>query len=908
MADHDHMYDDEELVSSNPNQRNWRGILIALLVIIAVLALIVTSVALLTPPDDSTRIKGDPLTFGQLVKDYLLPKFFNGTWVSNQHICYGDYYGGISLMDVSDPNSTARILMPKEIVGSLNPAKFFLSPDHKYLLLAKNVKELFRYSYWAQYTIYDVNTHDTIPLTPYPEKDPHPYLMMAKWTPRGHGIVMIQDYDIYYKTGPLSNMAYRVTNTAVPGILSNGLPDWLYEEEILHSAEAVWLSKDGHMMLYASFNDSLVKEVHSVKYLDNQYPTMRHLRYPKPGTPNPTVNLYVADLADPKNINTKLVRPPTFILNHEDYYFTTASWISLTEVCITWTTRRQNISIVSVCKSPLWHCQEIQRIGGEGRGWVDTPAETPIFSFNGSSYVTIAPVQSGSAGYFKHIVWVNVLKKQVVPLTHGKFEVVKILAWNQNNETIYFIGIPPSHPGQRHLYRVSSVPQQGGKVHSAVCITCTDSSKVENRYALAEGQNNIHHSEINDNWINKNDWNHQTINLVKKEEQPLHDEHDNDLENKTNHQNESKNQVACQYHSAIFSPSYEYFILECHGPCIPSVSLYKTEMPAPRFIALLQNNSLIHERLAKVALPQIKTFPVQISGGYDAQVKLHLPPGLRDEEITRYPMVIQVNGAPGTQSVNEMFKIDWGTVLASEKNMIVVEIDGRGSGGQGYQLMHEVYHRLGTVEVADQLEVTEYLRDSLHFVDKRRVAIWGWSYGGFVAAHALAVPDQDVFNCGISVAPIVNWELYNSVYTERYLGLLNKSEANYKGYQDANLCNKFNSLSEQEQEKPRDPEKQKKKKQKKMFYLVHGTSDNNVQFQHSMTLARHLAKKDILFQQQVYPDSGHHLSTYKKHLYESMANFLNECFHKQVPVETKSGLSSGGSVLDDDDENDNKAL
>lgn len=53
--------------------------------------------------------------------------------------------------------------------------------------------------------------------------------MMAKWTPRGHGIVMIQDYDIYYKTGPLSNMAYRVTNTAVPGILSNGLPDWLYE-------------------------------------------------------------------------------------------------------------------------------------------------------------------------------------------------------------------------------------------------------------------------------------------------------------------------------------------------------------------------------------------------------------------------------------------------------------------------------------------------------------------------------------------------------------------------------------------------------------------------------------------------------------------------------------------------------
>lgn len=84
---------------------------------------------------------------------------------------------------------------------------------------------------------------------------------------------------------------------------------------------------------------------------------------------------------------------------------------------------------------------------------------------------------------------------------------------------------------------MSSVPQQGGKVHSAVCITCTDSSKVENRYALAEGQNNIHHSEINDNWVNKNNWNEQG-NFIQKKEQ-LHDEQDNDIENKTNSQNES---------------------------------------------------------------------------------------------------------------------------------------------------------------------------------------------------------------------------------------------------------------------------------------------------------------------------------------------------------------------------------
>lgn len=80
--------------------------------------------------------------------------------------------------------------------------------------------------------------------------------------------------------------------------------------------------------------------------------------------------------------------------------------------------------------------QEIQRITGDGRGWVDTPPEAPLFSSNGSTYVTIGPVKDGAAGYYKHIISVNVLRKQEVPLTHGKFEVVKILVWDQANNTM----------------------------------------------------------------------------------------------------------------------------------------------------------------------------------------------------------------------------------------------------------------------------------------------------------------------------------------------------------------------------------------------------------------------------------------------------------------------------------------
>lgn len=93
------------------------------------------------------------------------------------------------------------------------------------------------------------------------------------------------------------------------------------------------------------------------------------------------------------------------------------------------------MSVITVCKSPLWHCQEIQRIS-ENRGWVDASSHPPLFSLNSSSYITIAPVRDGPAGFFKHIVWVNVVKKQVVPLTHGRREVVKILAWDHANNTM----------------------------------------------------------------------------------------------------------------------------------------------------------------------------------------------------------------------------------------------------------------------------------------------------------------------------------------------------------------------------------------------------------------------------------------------------------------------------------------
>ncbi|XP_052898293.1 venom dipeptidyl peptidase 4 [Anopheles moucheti] len=866
---------DDELVSANPNQRNWRGILIALLVIIVVLALIVTSVVLLTPPDEGPRVKGQRIRLQDIIDGEYAPKKLNGSWIGPDEFLYQNHWGEISLLNMN--NLSERVLMSNTTMKTLAPVKFSISADQRYLLLAQNVNKLFRHSFLAQYTVYDITTSETIPLTLTANSEEWPFLLHAEFTPKGQAIVLVFNYDIYYRPSARTGQAHRLTRNAIPGIVYNGVPDWLYEEEILHTNKAIWLSTDGHLMLYTTFNDTLVQEQQFAWYGTangdiNLYPQIRSLRYPKPGTSNPTVTLNVADLTDPKTIRMNKLTPPPILLNQE-HYFTSASWVSPSEVSVVWMNRPQNLSVVTLCKSPMWYCQETHRISGDGRGWVDEMS-VPFFSLNGSSYIAISPLRDGSAGHFRHLVHVHIGKKRIIPLTHGRFEVNKILHWDQANNFVYYLGIPEHSPAQQHLYRASSLPpKQGTSPRPPRCLTCSHQHN-SHAHVTIKASNRVQ-QQWNDDWEDIEDEEEEYVEVPmttppsKRKRKPSEPDVVAPMP-----------PMPCQYFTAIFAPSNsEYALIECLGPIVPFSAIYRivpdiVKSPT-QVLYYLQNNTALAERISKIALPQVKSFPVMISGGYHAQVRLFLPPGLREDEITRYPMIVHVYSGPGTQLVTDKWRVDWNTYLAGTKDYIVTQIDGRGSSGQGYQLLHEVYRRLGTVEVSDQLEVAEYLRDSLHFVDKRRVGIWGWSYGGYTAALAMASPTS-LFQCGISVAPVTNWKLYDSTYTERYMGMPNVTD-NYKGYEDSDLS--------KHAEKLRD----------KQFLMVHGTADDNVHFQQSMVFSKALSSKGALFKQLIYPDEGHNLAGVKKHLYRSMTLFLEDCFRKLVPLDVKPGLGNGGS-------------
>ncbi|ODM92407.1 Inactive dipeptidyl peptidase 10 [Orchesella cincta] len=899
---------EQDLVASGQPDRNWRGIIIAVLVISAVLALIVTSVVLLTPPDEGPRVKGRRFELDDIFGPDFQPYRLNGTWISDHEWIYRDPSGGVSLFDAS--NSSIR-----QVIS-----------NHTFV---------HRHSYTARYTLFEIETGETKPVslgshvaTHHTDRDSaYSRIQLVKWAPAGHAFILVHEGDIYYYPNPKQNRTYRITTSAQPGIIYNGIPDWLYEEEIFGSNSALWFSSDGRSLLYLTFNDSLVGEHYILQYgtLDDPYvyPKVRSLRYPKPGTSNPTVRATVVDLSD-STFRSKSLLPPEGISN-QDHYVTSAGWIKNKDVGIIWTSRPYNLSIISVCPKTNGICDEVYRVTTEKRGWVEN-IPFPVFSHreNGKHFITIAPVRDGENGFFDHLVLVDMINRRSHPITYGSYDVIKVNAWDEERKLVYFTAIPSSNPSERRLLQLKL--EQPFTDHTPICLSCghgdskngtvssTTTGIIGDGVTSKKGSRKPSQQAGPILTTSQEEQKHQAGHGVVKDgaakpgsSKARHPPSRANRSNITGEELEGSNQIArdksCTFVSNVkFSKSSSYFVLECAGPDVPFVLMCsskekvgeKSTTPMPLYVQdrdirdrdgienslmtglfpgveeephsstpnlnvleILQNNDALLALTRTMAFPQVRTFAVHTMGGHTVQV--------------RY-------GGPGTQLAIDRWGVDFATYLAGKKDYIVAQIDGRGSGGRGWGFQHQIYYRIGLLEVADQIEVIRFLRDSLHFVEPKKIGVWGWSYGGFLTAMIMASKEStDVFQCGASVAPVSSWRMYDSAYTERYMGKPNVTD-NYKGYAESDVTKNVEQFAN------------------KMFYLVHGTADDNVHLQHSMLLAKALIEKNILFRQQLYPDESHGLNGVKKHVHKSLENFFEDCFRKQSPPEMGTGLNKGGNI------------
>ena len=307
------------------------------------------------------------------------------------------------------------------------------------------------------------------------------------------------------------------------------------------------------------------------------------------------------------------------------------------------------------------------------------------------------------------------------------------------------------------------------------------------------------------------------------------------------------------WNTALFSGDYQYFVNTWSDYNTPYV--VTTRDNNGRVISTLQDNADLKAKVAESGFAKRESFSFTTSEGVQLNGWILKP--LNFDASKRYPVIMHQYSGPGSQQVTDSWSAGsmgqggaFDSYLA-QQGFIVVSVDGRGTGGRGADFEKCTYLKIGDLESKDQVEAALYL-GSLPFVDKDRIGIWGWSYGGFNTLMSMS-EGRGVFRAGVAIAPPTSWRFYDSIYTERYM---RTPKENPDGY-DVNPIVRAHKLHG-------------------ALLLCHGTADDNVHPQNSYEYAEALVQADKDFRELYYTNRNHSIygGNTRNHLLRQVANFF----------------------------------
>jgi dipeptidyl-peptidase 4 len=304
---------------------------------------------------------------------------------------------------------------------------------------------------------------------------------------------------------------------------------------------------------------------------------------------------------------------------------------------------------------------------------------------------------------------------------------------------------------------------------------------------------------------------------------------------------------------AEFSPTFDYFThtwQDANTP--PVVNLCNRSGLALRNFT---DNARVRAMQQEHGFSKKEFFTVPNGQGDLLNAWVIKPPNF--DSTRRYPVLYDVYGGPGSQTVLDKYDGYWGPwhQYLAQRGYVVVSVDNRGTGGRGRDFRKCTQLQLGRLETEDQIASARHL-GSLPWADPSRIGIWGWSFGGYLSSSCI-LKGNDVFKMAMAVAPVTNWKWYNSAYTERYMRNL---KSNQKGYEDNSPINFAAQLRGDN------------------YLICHGMADDNVHWQQSVEMMDALINANKSFESHAYPNRNHGIygDNATKHLFTKLSNFIAE--------------------------------
>lgn len=647
--------------------------------------------------------------------------------------------------------------------SSHSPDRVFPSRDLQKVLIATNFESNWRHSFYAVYWIFDVKTQKAEPLVP---GEPTARLQLAQWSPKSDAVVFTRDNNMFLRRLGEDKVTQITKDGGVE--VFNGVPDWVYEEEVFGGNSATWWSDDGKYVAFLRTNETGVPE-YPVQYFvsrpsgkepapgEEAYPEVRQIKYPKAGAHNPIVNLKFYDVAKGDVFSVDI----TGRFADDDRLITEVVWAG-DQVVIKETNRvSDNLRVVLVDVSARTgkavRTVDVKAIDG---GWFEVSQNTKFIPADPSKgrpsdgYIDTVIHEDGD-----HLAYFTPLDNpEPVMLTSGKWEVVSApSAVDLERNLVYFVATKESSI-QRHVY---SVKLTGGDI-----VPLTD---------------------------------------IKNE----------------------------GYFGISFSTGAGYALVSYQGPGIPWQKVVSTPSNPNKYEHDVEKNEALADLAKRHELP-IKIYGTIEVDGVELNYVERRPAHF--DESRKYPVLFQQYSGPGSQSVDKKFSVPFESYVAAGLGYVCVTVDGRGTGYKGRK--HRVITRgnLGHWESHDQIAAAK-IWAAKKYVDESKLAIWGWSYGGFNTLKTLEQDAGRTFSYGMAVAPVTDWRFYDSIYTERYMLT---PQTNAAGY-ESSAINNATALAGNVR-----------------FLLMHGVADDNVHMQNSLTLLDKLDLEGVEnYDVHVFPDSDH---------------------------------------------------